>query len=42
MIKMVLALMYCDRLHGWWSTQTRLTPLLSTSIESQWVETQTL
>ena len=34
--------MYCNRLHAWWSTQSRLATLLSSLIARQWVGLQTL
>ena len=34
--------MYCNRLHAWWSTQSRLATLLSSLIASWWVGLQTL
>ena len=34
--------MYCNRLHAWWSTQTRLATLLSSLIARRWVGLQTL
>ena len=40
--RLALALMYCIRLHAWWSTQSRLATLLSSLIARQWVELQTL
>ena len=40
--RLVITLMYCDRLHAWWSTQSRLTTLLSSLIACPWVEPQTI
>ena len=40
--KFAITLMYCNRLHAWWSTQSRLTTLLSSLIARQWVWLQTL
>ena len=34
--------MYCNRLHAWWSTQSRLATLLSSLIARWWVGLQTL
>ena len=34
--------MYCNRLHAWWSTQSRLATLLSSLMTRQWVGLQTL
>ena len=34
--------MYCNRLHAWWSTQSRLATLLSSLIARGWVGLQTL
>ena len=34
--------MYCNRLHAWWSTLSRLATLLSSLIARQWVGLQTL
>ena len=34
--------MYCNRLHAWLSTQSRLATLLSSLIARQWVGLQTL
>ena len=34
--------MYCNRLHAWWSTQSRLATLLSSLIARRWVGLQTL
>ena len=34
--------MYCNRLHAWWSTQSRLATLLSSLIARRWVRLQTL
>ena len=35
-------LMYSNRLHAWWSTQSRLATLLSSLIARQWVGHRTL
>ena len=35
-------LMYCNRLHAWWSIQSRLATLLSSLIARRWVGLQTL
>ena len=35
-------IMYCNRLHAWWSTQSLLASLLSSLIASWWVGLQTL
>ena len=35
-------LMYCNRLHAWWSIQSRLATLLSSFIAHRWVGLQTL
>ena len=35
-------LMYCNRLHAWWSTQSRLATLISSLIARWWVGLQTL
>ena len=40
--KMAITLMYCNRLHAWWSTQSRLATLLSSLIARRWVGLQTL
>ena len=40
--KMATTLMYCNRLHAWWSTQSRLATLLSSLIARRWVGLQTL
>ena len=37
-----ITLMYCSRLHAWWSTQSRLATLLSSLIARRWVGLQTL
>ena len=39
---LALTLMYCNRLHAWWSTQSRLATLLSSLIARWWVGLQTL
>ena len=41
-IKNYFSLMYCNRLHAWWSTQSRLVILFTSLIARQWVELQTL
>ena len=40
--RLAITLMYCNRLHAWWSTQSRLATLLSSLIARQWVGLQTL
>ena len=40
--KLAITLMYCHRLHAWWSTQSRLATLLSSLIARRWVGLQTL
>ena len=40
--RLAITLMYCNRLHAWWPTQSRLTTLLSSLIACQWVRLQTL
>ena len=40
--KMAITLMYCNRLHAWWSTQSWLATLLSSLIARRWVRRQTL
>ena len=37
-----IILMYCNRLHSWWSTQSLLATLLSSLIARRWVGLQTL
>ena len=39
---LALTLMYCSRLHPWWSTKSRLATLLSSLIARRWVGLQTL
>ena len=39
---LVITNMYCNRLHAWWSTQSRLATLLSSLITRRWVGLQTL
>ena len=39
---LAVTLMYCKRLHAWWSTQSRLATSLSSSIARWWVGLQTL
>ena len=34
--------MYCNRLHAWWSPQSRLATLLSSLIARRWVGLQTI
>ena len=38
----IITLMYCNRVHAWWSTQSRLATLLSSLIARWWVGLQTL
>ena len=40
--RLAIILMYCSRLHAWWSTQSLLATLLSSLITRQWVGLQTL
>ena len=40
--RLVITLMYCNRLHAWWSTQSQLATLLSSLIARRWVGLQTL
>ena len=40
--KLAITLMYCNRQHAWWSTQSRLATLLSSLIARRWVGLQTL
>ena len=40
--RLVITLMYCNRRHAWWSTQSWLATLLSSLIARQWVGLQTL
>ena len=40
--RLAITLMYCDRLHAWWSTQSWLAILLSSLIARRWVRFQTL
>ena len=40
--RLAITLMYCNRLHAWWSTQSRLATLLSSLIARRWVGLQTL
>ena len=40
--RLAITLMYCNRLHAWWSTQSRLATLLSSLIARLWVGLQTL
>ena len=42
MKRLAITLMYCNRLHAWWSTQSRLATLLSSLIARRWVGLQTL
>ena len=37
-----ITLMYCNRLHAWWSSQSQLATLLSSLIACRWVRLQTL
>ena len=39
---LAITLMYCNRLHAWWSTQSWLATLLSSLIAHRWVGLQTL
>ena len=40
--RLAITLMYCNRLHAWWSTQSRLATLLSSLIACRLVGLQTL
>ena len=40
--RLAITLMYCNRLHARWSTQSRLATLLSSLIARRWVGLQTL
>ena len=40
--RLAVTLMYCSRLHAWWSTQLRLTTSLSSLIARWWVGLHTL
>ena len=40
--RLAITLMYCNRLHAWWSTQSWLATLLSSLIARRWVGFQTL
>ena len=40
--RLAITLMYCNRLHAWCSTQSRLATLLSSLIARRWVGLQTL
>ena len=40
--RLSITLMYCNRLHAWWSTQSRLATLLSSLISRLWVGHQIL
>ena len=40
--RLAITLMYCNRLHAWWSTQSWLASLLSSLIARQWVGFQSL
>ena len=40
--KMAITLMYCNRLHAWWSTQSQLATLLFSLIARRWFGLQTL
>ena len=40
--RLAITLMYCNRLHAWWSTGSPLATLLSSSIARRWVGLQTL
>ena len=35
--RLAITLMYCNRLHTWWSTQSRLATLLSSLIARRWI-----
>ena len=39
---LVITLLHCNRLHAWWSTQSRLATLLSSLIARRWVGLETL
>ena len=39
---LAVTLIYCNRLHAWWSTQSWLATLLSSFIARRWVRLQTL
>ena len=39
--RLAITLMYCNRLHPWWSTQSRLATLLFSLIARWWVGLQT-
>ena len=40
--RLALTMMYCNRLHAWWSTQSQLATLRSSLIAPRWVGLQTL
>ena len=40
--RLAITLMYCNRLHAWWSSQSRSATLLSSLIVRWWVGLQTL
>ena len=40
--RLAITLMYCNRLHAWWSTQSWLATLLSSLIARRWVGLQAL
>ena len=40
--KLAIPLMYCNRLHAWWLTQSRLATLLSSLIARQWIGLHTI
>ena len=40
--RLAITLMFCNRLHAWWSTQSRLATLLSCLIARRWVGLRTL
>ena len=42
MKRLAITLVYCSRVHAWWSTQSRLATLLSSLIARRWVRLQTL
>ena len=40
--RLTITLMYCNWLHAWWSTQSRLATLLFSIIACRWIRLQTL
>ena len=38
LLHLALKLMYYNRVHAWWYTQSRLATLLSSSIAHRWVD----